>query len=153
MVESALIPRRLGTNYIHSDFSYVQFAPVVYTIKLSIELTMAELISKIVRNSHRVDNQNSSSQRAASDGTQLASRNKTKASIPQSHHNYFPGETPKATNNTNTPDGSNDGRMPPSDKQQHDGDGIMKTVTVQMNTINKEEDSTSTTTILPRSPG
>jgi len=41
-----------------NNFSYVQFAPVAYIVKLHIELTMAVLISKVVRSSssERVDN-------------------------------------------------------------------------------------------------
>jgi len=37
------------------DCSYIQFAPVAYIVKLNIELTMAELISKIVRSSQKPD--------------------------------------------------------------------------------------------------
>ncbi|KAL1957342.1 hypothetical protein VTO42DRAFT_6131 [Malbranchea cinnamomea] len=51
----------LGILNLPNPYDYVQFAPVAYTVKLNIELTMAELISKIVRNSqHRVDNHDSS---------------------------------------------------------------------------------------------
>lgn len=75
--------------------------------------------------------------------------------MPQSRNNYFPGSTTKNTETTNTPGGSSDGHTPEPRPRQHEGDGIMKTVTVQMDTSNKEdrEDSTSTTAILPRSPG
>lgn len=73
--------------------------------------------------------------------------------MPQSQNNsYFPGAVAKDTN-TNTPDGSNDGRASTPDHDQHHGEGIMKTVTVLMNTSNGEdrEDSTSATGILRKS--
>ena len=41
--------------------SYVQFHPLAYIVKLNIELSMADLISKIVRRQDRVDNPYSNS--------------------------------------------------------------------------------------------
>ncbi|KAK2764497.1 hypothetical protein FQN54_009192 [Arachnomyces sp. PD_36] len=123
-------------------FSYVQFAPVVYTIKLNIELTMAELISKVVRSSNR-DNSNPSSHRTITDGTQLTSRNNIKSHLSQSHSTYFAGTVGKDIGGTNTPDGA------AHENDKHQG-GIMKTVTVQMDASNGEdrEDSASATAIL-----
>ncbi|KAH7408861.1 hypothetical protein BKA64DRAFT_618559 [Cadophora sp. MPI-SDFR-AT-0126] len=47
----------LGMLSLPNPYDYVQFAPVAYIIKLHIELTMAVLISKVVRdnNAERVD--------------------------------------------------------------------------------------------------
>lgn len=118
---------------------------------------MAELISKVVRSAHRVDNHHSSSNQVTSEGTQLASQHqKPKPPMPSHHHGYFPGSYAKDTNDTTTPEGSTDGHMSPSEHDKHDGEGIMKTVTVLMNTSNGEdsgevrEDSTSATAILRR---
>jgi hypothetical protein len=55
---SSLFSDRDQSDY----FSYVQFAPVAYIVKLYIELTMAVLISKVVHSSstERVDDMFSS---------------------------------------------------------------------------------------------
>ncbi|KAL4924117.1 uncharacterized protein BDV17DRAFT_275448 [Aspergillus undulatus] len=50
----------LGLLSLPNQFAYVQFAPVTYTVKLYLELKMAQLISKVVRrNMNRVDESSS----------------------------------------------------------------------------------------------
>ncbi|KAL4938958.1 hypothetical protein BDV06DRAFT_225489 [Aspergillus oleicola] len=56
----------LGLLNLPDQFAYVQFAPVTYTVKLYLELQMAQLISKVVRrNVNRVDGLGSSSHGAS----------------------------------------------------------------------------------------
>lgn len=43
------------SRFTNSHNSYVQFHPLAYIVKLNIELSMADLISKIVRRQDRVD--------------------------------------------------------------------------------------------------
>ncbi|KAE9379565.1 hypothetical protein N431DRAFT_553735 [Stipitochalara longipes BDJ] len=64
----------LGMLSLPNPFDYVQFAPVAYIVKLHIELTMAVLISKVVRgnSSQRVDDGSSS-------GHHKSNRTKVKA--------------------------------------------------------------------------
>ncbi|KAF2401031.1 hypothetical protein EJ06DRAFT_510063 [Trichodelitschia bisporula] len=59
----------LGLQSLPNAYDYIQFAPVAYTAKLHIELSMAELISKVVRGRNRVD----ASDDWTSDGTVLSS--------------------------------------------------------------------------------
>lgn len=48
-------------RFTNSRPSYVQFHPLAYIVKLNIELSMADLISKVVRRQDRVDNSYSNS--------------------------------------------------------------------------------------------
>lgn len=106
--------------------SYVQFAPVAYTVKLNIELTMAVLISKVVRSVHRVDNQDSSTNYAAN--THLNSRIEVMTSTHQPR-GYFPGSVVK---NAESRAEMGDGHLAASKRESYQGEGIMKTVTMLM---------------------
>ncbi|KAJ0423181.1 hypothetical protein BJY00DRAFT_310309 [Aspergillus carlsbadensis] len=51
----------LGLLSLPNQYAYVQFAPVTYTVKLYLELKMAQLISKVVKRSmNRVDDSSTS---------------------------------------------------------------------------------------------
>ncbi|GAO18009.1 uncharacterized protein UV8b_07695 [Ustilaginoidea virens] len=62
-VSTAMDAALLGMLSLPNPYLYVQFAPVVYIVKLNIELTMASLIAKIVKRSvnHRQFNNHQSS--------------------------------------------------------------------------------------------
>jgi hypothetical protein len=128
--------------------SYVQFAPVAYTVKLNIELTMAELISKVVRSSQRVDGQDTSNPTVVC--SDLASRNLDGNKIRHSH-GYFPGSTEKGANLVYTEMTEN--HLPLSKSDLCSGDGIVKTVTTQMKTEHHSylEDSSSAETTVQES--
>jgi hypothetical protein len=59
---------------LENTFIYVQFHPVAYIVKLNIECSMADLISKVVRGKDRTDVFHPDSN---SNPTELASRNRT----------------------------------------------------------------------------
>lgn len=88
-------------------YRYIQFAPVAYIIKLNIELTMAELISKIVRSRQKIDIKEYS--------TDLTSRSETKVDSYFLESRGYNGKT--------------DIVVATSD-EQYEGEGIMKTVTM-----------------------
>lgn len=58
MHEKVLI---IGMMSLPNTFIYVQFHPLAYIVKLNIECSMADLISKIVRGNQRTDNFHSDS--------------------------------------------------------------------------------------------
>jgi len=100
----------LGLQSLPNAYDYIQFAPVAYIVKLNIELTMAELISKVVRGAHRVDIKDSSVHCTAnfSGGTESADC-------------YFPGSNGHGVT-MNTAVGVSE--------EKYKGEGIMKTVDV-----------------------
>lgn len=59
--------------------SYIQFHPLAYIVKLNIELSMADLISKVVRRQDRTDKPNSSSDPSKS--TELTSKSRVKSGV------------------------------------------------------------------------
>jgi hypothetical protein len=94
----------------------VQFAPVAYTVKLNIELSMADLISKVVRSSYRDHSGNFDSNRS-SDNTHTVSR----------PHSYFPGSAEKQVTARGYEEDEYSNK---TDREKYDGEGIVKTVTV-----------------------
>jgi hypothetical protein len=58
-----------------NSFTYVQFHPLAFTVKLYIEMTMAELITKIVRKSQTTGDHSSGTPHVAADLHALTSRN------------------------------------------------------------------------------
>ncbi|KAF2184505.1 hypothetical protein K469DRAFT_633258 [Zopfia rhizophila CBS 207.26] len=87
----------LGLLSLPNPYDYVQFAPVAYIIKLNIELTMAILISKVVRNSSDRNDEWYSDENRTPNGTHLTSRTATGAPMPQ-RNSFFPGSGRKKTN-------------------------------------------------------
>jgi hypothetical protein len=90
---------------------------------------MAELISKVVRSSHRVD------ERRSGDTTNEDSSAMRRYTMSQPHA-YFPG--------TNGPDKQHRGeaaerKMPISAVEKFEGDGIMKTVTTLIGTDSRDD--------------
>ncbi|KAL4947988.1 hypothetical protein BDW69DRAFT_189682 [Aspergillus filifer] len=66
----------LGLLSLPDHFAYVQFAPVTYTVKLYLELQMAQLISKVVkRRINRVDGLGSSSNGRSGTHFHMSQRN------------------------------------------------------------------------------
>jgi hypothetical protein len=118
----------------------VQFAPVAYTVKLNIELTMAELISKVVRSSQRVDGQDVSNPTVV--GSDTATRNNDGNKMRDSR-GYFPGSAEKAAEVVYTEMAETHVQSPQVDL--YSGEGIMKTVTTRMKAENHSflEDSSS----------
>jgi hypothetical protein len=92
-----------------NDYRYIQFAPVAYIVKLNIELTMAELISKIVRSRQKIDIKEYS--------TNLTTLSETQVDSYFLESDRFHGKT--------------DIVVATSD-EQYEGEGIMKTRTVTM---------------------
>lgn len=103
-------------SWLLYNFSYVQFAPVAYTVKLNIELSMADLISKVVRSSYRDHSGNFDSNRS-SDNTHTVSR----------PHSYFPGSAEKQVTARGYEEDEYSNK---TDREKYDGEGIVKTVTV-----------------------
>jgi len=129
----------LGMLSLPNPYDYVQFSPVAYIVKLNIELTMAELISKVVRSAHRVDDQSSSTNRA-SNGTHLGGRLDGRARMQQRYTGYFPGSDGK---NGTVCEENADRQLAASDGKHYQGEGIMKTVTTQTKEISDEVDGSS----------
>ncbi|GAM44017.1 hypothetical protein TCE0_060f19300 [Talaromyces pinophilus] len=116
----------LGFLSLPDSYIYVQFAPVAYIVKLNIELTMAVLISKVVRSSSR-DRQH---EEAYSSSNNLSRRRTQHACRADTNHrdSLFPSATRMDTLISGpTLNKHND--------QEYQGPGIMKTVvaTVRMN--------------------
>lgn len=125
----SIVLRSMPVSTTNSDnhSSYVQFAPVAYTVKLNIELTMAVLISKVVRGVHRVDDHDSSTNYAAN-GTNISSRIDVVTST-QQQNGYFPGSIEK---NKNIRVEKTGGHLSASDRDRYQGEGIIKTMTMTM---------------------
>ncbi|KAF2492268.1 hypothetical protein BU16DRAFT_542174 [Lophium mytilinum] len=66
----------VGMMSLPNTFIYVQFHPLAYLVKLNIELSMADLISKVVRGSDRTDAFHSDSRSGGT--TELTSHGKSK---------------------------------------------------------------------------
>ncbi|KAF1809216.1 hypothetical protein P152DRAFT_442089 [Eremomyces bilateralis CBS 781.70] len=127
----------LGLQSLPNNYDYIQFAPVAYMAKLHIELTMSELISKIVRNAHRVDMSNSDTDHVS--GTPLATRTNGRSVRQQSQ--YFPGSVGIDTNITC---GKMEDDMRSAECKPYHGDGIIKTVMMSRVTNGRDcEDSSS----------
>jgi hypothetical protein len=109
---------------------------------------MAELISKVVRSSQRVDGQDTTSNPTVI-CSDLATRTDD-ASKMRNSHGYFPGSAERGSNVY--PD-KTDSHFPTSKSNMYSGDGIMKTVTTRMNTENHSylEDSSSGETTVEES--
>ncbi|KAF2181900.1 hypothetical protein K469DRAFT_740448 [Zopfia rhizophila CBS 207.26] len=159
----------LGLLSLPNPYDYVQFAPVAYIIKLNIELTMAILISKVVRSSADRAEDWYSKGNHTSNGTQLTSRTAAGNPTPQSD-SFFPGSGRKNVNirgetanghwsmchyeqdqekgivkTVTTVGGAESGRD--SCEEDRSEEGIMKTVTVAVRTVDGDdrEDCSSTT--------
>ncbi|KAH7111882.1 hypothetical protein B0J11DRAFT_191543 [Dendryphion nanum] len=156
----------LGLLSLPNPYDYVQFAPIAYIIKLHIELTMAALISKVVRSSSDGAGKWYSHENRTPNGTHLTNRTATGAPMPQGDC-FFPGPGGKKTSTyeetagghwpthhceqcqckgivTVVKTGSENGEN--SCKGGHSQEGIAKTVTVAVRTEDREdgEDCSST---------
>ncbi|KAH8725584.1 hypothetical protein GQ44DRAFT_615329 [Phaeosphaeriaceae sp. PMI808] len=152
----------LGLLSLPDGYAYVQFAPVAYIIKLNIELTMAVLISKVVRSGSDRNDERSSK------GTHLTNCSNPGARMPQ-QDGFFPSSGRKRTTiheKTTWPvsqceQGQGQGRGivtavttasecgKDNCKSDNTGEGIMKTVTMAVSTGYREgsedrEDCSST---------
>ncbi|KAL4794313.1 hypothetical protein BDV19DRAFT_390373 [Aspergillus venezuelensis] len=77
----------LGLLSLADQFAYVQFAPVTYTVKLYLELQMAQLISKVVkRKINRVDGLGSSSNGRSGAQFRMSQRHPDAQTQPQTYH-------------------------------------------------------------------
>jgi len=111
--------------------SYVQFAPVAYIIKLNIELTMAVLISKVVRSSGNDGRDGYSSSHHFS-GLRTHQGTRT---VNSNHDRDLPGAMKMNTLVSGpTLNGS-------ADEHEHQGPGIMRTV---VTSVKMEDDDGST---------
>jgi hypothetical protein len=108
-------------------FSYIQFAPIAYTFKLHIELTMAELISKIVHTANR-GNFGTTIGNNATSNTNIAGQTITLTSTQQIRSYYSASDIESGKIHIIT-----------SDCKQYECDGIMKTVT--MMSMNDTDDA------------
>ncbi|KAL3471579.1 hypothetical protein BJX99DRAFT_263078 [Aspergillus californicus] len=92
-ISTAMDALLLGLLSLPNQFAYVQFAPVTYTVKLYLELKMAQLISKVVRRSmNRVDDsstsQHQSTGRAPYSQSYRMSTAAKKSAIRENYDNY-----------------------------------------------------------------
>ncbi|KAH7050016.1 hypothetical protein B0J12DRAFT_753268 [Macrophomina phaseolina] len=129
----------LGLLSLPNPYYYVQFAPVAYIVKLYIELTMAVLISKVVRSSssaERVDDWYSSGTRTAN-RTHLTSRTAAVAPPMPEQDDVFLGAVRMDTNISGRK--SDDPIWPTCDATQGQGHGIVKTVTTVVHSESGEE--------------
>ncbi|KAH7080026.1 hypothetical protein BKA63DRAFT_590349 [Paraphoma chrysanthemicola] len=156
----------LGLLSLPDGYAYVQFAPVAYIIKLNIELTMAVLISKVVRGSSDRNGESYSMENDTANGTHQKNRSTTTAPMPQ-RDSFFSSlsrrkiKTPDNTTSTPWPikhckQGQSKvvvtavtttaERGEDSFKGDHKDEGIMKTVTMAMRSDDREdrEDCNST---------
>ncbi|KAL2803267.1 hypothetical protein BJX63DRAFT_437126 [Aspergillus granulosus] len=83
----------LGLLSLPDQYAYVQFSPVTYTVKLYLELKMAQLISKVVKRSmNRVDDSssqhNSSSNRAQLSHSYRTSTINKKSALRENYDGY-----------------------------------------------------------------
>lgn len=124
-----------------SNRSYVQFAPVAYIVKLNVELTMAVLISKVVRsgNHHRHDEEYSSGHNTSKRRTQ---------------HQYACREDPNHRDSMFTSATRMDTlisgpTLNQHDNQEYQGPGIMKKTVVATVTMNEDEGSTEELVMKP----
>ncbi|KAH8676475.1 hypothetical protein BGZ60DRAFT_446762 [Tricladium varicosporioides] len=116
-----------------NSFIYIQFHPLAYIVKLNIELSMADLISKIVRRQDRVDNPYSNS-----NPTELTSNPR---------HDHFhskrsvfssPNGQPTQVSHiyaSKTISDSGEGEI----NTQNRGPGIMKTIATVVQTVEKDD--------------
>ncbi|KAH7012786.1 hypothetical protein B0J12DRAFT_747120 [Macrophomina phaseolina] len=128
----------LGLLSLPNPYHYVQFAPIAYIVKLHIELTMAVLISKVVRSSsaERVDDWYSSGHHTAN-RTELTNRTAVSAPpIPQ-RHDVFCGSVRMDTNISGRK--SDDPIWPTYHGEQDQGEGIVKTVTTVVRSESGDE--------------
>lgn len=65
-------------------YSYIQFHPLVYLLKLHIELNMADLIAKVVRASNPLNNHQDVTDNTTSSGMSGTQKRNTQGSIPPS---------------------------------------------------------------------
>ena len=111
--------------------SYVQFHPLAYIVKLNIELSMADLISKIVRNQDRVDNPDSNSH-----PTELTSNPYNRQFDSKSGSFSFSNKV----SNVCTSKAFSGGYAEEGDIGAHNqGAGIVKTVATVIETVDEEE--------------
>ncbi|KAH7353183.1 hypothetical protein BKA66DRAFT_516250 [Pyrenochaeta sp. MPI-SDFR-AT-0127] len=148
----------LGLLSLPDGYAYVQFAPVAYIIKLNIELTMAVLISKVVRSSSDRKDEWYSKENRTPNGTHLTNRSTTGAPMPQ-RDSFFSSSCRKKTNTcekkTSSPwptfycEQGQDRTIATavttvaecgedSFKGEHREEGIMKTVTMAVRTEDRE---------------
>jgi hypothetical protein len=124
-----IYPCRPRTDFV--IFSYVQFAPVAYIVKLQIELIMADLISKVVRSgsAERVDDWYSSGNHT-SNRTRPNGRSGAGPAMPQTG-GFF---AHSVRMNTNISGGRVDGV-----RDEDKAAGIVKTVTTVVKSDSSED--------------
>ncbi|KAL2825831.1 hypothetical protein BDW59DRAFT_161497 [Aspergillus cavernicola] len=137
----------LGLLSLPNQYAYVQFAPVTYTVKLYLELKMAQLISKVVRRSmNRVDDSSTSQHQTGSNRAPLSQtyRNSTiakKSAVRENYDNYDP-ETHEMKSHVSG--GYRDlegGRGGLRGHEHGQGQGIVKTITTVVETESREASS------------
>ncbi|KAL2867746.1 uncharacterized protein BJX67DRAFT_380690 [Aspergillus lucknowensis] len=152
-ISTAMDACLLGLLSLPNQYAYVQFAPVTYTVKLYLELKMAQLISKVVRRSmNRVDDSSTSQHHSSNRGALSHSfRNSiiSKKPMPpmptpmgrEPYENYDPGSHEM---NTHVSSGGGEhgeashGKRGGSEGQ---GIGILKTITTVVETESREGSS------------
>jgi hypothetical protein len=119
--------------------SYVQFHPLAYIVKLNIELSMADLISKIVRSQDRVDNSDSNSH-----PTELTSNPRSRQFDSKIGTFSFPNKVSNVCASKVFSGGYPEG----GDIGAHNqGGGIMKTIATVIETVDKgDRESVSSST-------
>ncbi|KAI4596200.1 hypothetical protein KJ359_005707 [Pestalotiopsis sp. 9143b] len=74
----------IGSMSIGTGVIYIQFHPLVYLLKLHIELNMADLIAKVVRASNPLNNHQDVTDNTTSSGMSGSQKRNTQGSIPPS---------------------------------------------------------------------
>ncbi|BCS28278.1 uncharacterized protein APUU_61326S [Aspergillus puulaauensis] len=131
----------LGLLALPDKFTYVQFAPVTYTVKLYLELKMAQLISKVVRRSmNRVDS--SSSPPGSSHRTPLSRsynpRNFSKRTATTDHYDNYDREAHEMNTHISAGREGGSGRSSSRTRGHEDREGIVKTVTTVVEAESRE---------------
>ncbi|KAI0141375.1 hypothetical protein BJ166DRAFT_99993 [Pestalotiopsis sp. NC0098] len=78
----------IGSMSIGTGVIYIQFHPLVYLLKLHIELNMADLIAKVVRASNPLNNHQDVTDNTTSSGMSGTQKRGTQASIPPSAYTH-----------------------------------------------------------------
>ncbi|KAL3462500.1 hypothetical protein BJX64DRAFT_288402 [Aspergillus heterothallicus] len=139
----------LGLLSLPNQYAYVQFAPVTYTVKLYLELKMAQLISKVVKRSmHRVDDSSTSQHQASSNRGPLSTtyRNSTlnKKSAPRENYDGYEHEmgVHVSVGGLGHELSQGEDKVGAGAKgQQGQGIGIVKTITTVVETESREASS------------
>ncbi|KAK8137031.1 hypothetical protein PG984_004971 [Apiospora sp. TS-2023a] len=119
----------IGVMSLPDDTVYLQFHPLVYLLKLHIEMNLAELLAKIVRASNELNEcigvgEGGGSSSGRSSGGQLSKAVAIDFDIYSSHTNTTPGQGSLHNTNTNTNTTNNGGgsNNPPSARSAYTPD-------------------------------